>query len=122
MNEIQYKHIFLYQFWRFADHLFGTQVPSNRFVNQRKRVSSLVSSNFQEKKVIGTLKMIDRVKNISDYDLKKNYINKGIPVVMEGKAKNWECVKKWSPDWLLENYCDDKVSLFNASAKSITVV
>ena len=114
MNEIKYKHLFLYQFWRFADHLFGTQVPSNRFLNQRKRVSSLVSSNFQEKKVIGTLKMVDRVKNISDYDLKKNYINKGIPVVMEGKAKNWECVKKWSPDWLFENYCDDKVSIFNA--------
>jgi len=114
MNEIKYKHLFLYQFWRFADHLFGTQVPSNRFLNQRKRVSSLVLSNFQEKKVIGTLKMVDRVKNISDYDLKKNYINKGIPVVMEGKAKNWECVKKWSPDWLFENYCDDKVSIFNA--------
>jgi len=72
MNEIKYKHLFLYQFWRFADHLFGNQVPLDRFVNQRKRVSSLVFSNSQEKKVIGTLKMIDRVKNISDYDLNKN--------------------------------------------------
>ena len=74
MNNIKYKHLAEYQFWRFADHLFGNQSPSNRFGNQRKRVTSLVTDNFQEKKVIGTLKKIDRVKNISDYDLRKNYI------------------------------------------------
>lgn len=122
LTEIKHKHLAEYQFWRFADHLFGNQVPSNRFINQRKRVSSLATSNFQEKKVIGILKKVDRVKNISDYDLKKNYISKGIPVVMEGKAKDWECVKKWSPDWLLENYCDDKVSIFNASTQDMTDV
>ena len=122
MTEIKHKHLAQYQFWRFADHLFGNQAPSNRFAKQRQTVSSLVTTNFKENKVSGKLKEIDRVKNISDYDLKKNYIDKGIPVVMVGKAKDWECVKKWSPDWLLDNYCDDKVSLFNASTQEMTDV
>lgn len=122
MTGIKHKHLAEYQFWRFADHLFGNQVPSNRFINQRKKVTSLITANFKDKKIRGALRQIDRVRNISDLELKKNYIDKGIPVVMVGKAKEWACVKKWSPDWLLENYCDDKVSIFNASTQEMTDV
>ena len=121
-TNIKFKHNAEYQFWRFADHLFGNKSPSDKFVKQRTRVSSLATSNFQEKKVIGTLNTIDRVKDLSDSDLRKNYMNKGIPVVMVGKAKEWECVKKWSPDWLMKNYCDDKISIFNASTQDMTDV
>jgi lysine-specific demethylase 8 len=122
MTGIKHKHLTEYQFWRFADHLFGNQVPSNRFINQRKKVTSLITANFKDKKIRGALRPIDRVRNISDLELKKNYIDKGIPVVMVRKAKEWACVKKWSPDWLLENYCDDKVSIFNASTQEMTDV
>ena len=122
MTGIKHKHLAEYQFWRFADHLFGNQVPSNRFINQRKKVAALITANFKDKKIRGALRQIDRVTNISDHELKKNYIDKGIPVVMVGKAKEWDCVKKWSPDWLLENYCDDKVSIFNASIQEMTDV
>jgi len=122
MTGIKHKHLAEYQFWRFADHLFGKQVPSNRYINQRKKITALITANFKDKKIRGALRQIDRVTNISDHDLKKNYIDKGIPVVMVGKAKEWDCVKKWSPDWLLQNYCDDKVSIFNASTQEMTDV
>lgn len=122
MTGIKYKHLSAYQFWRFADHLFGNQVPSNRFINQRKKIASLITANFKDKKIRGTLRQIDRVTNISNHALQKNYIDKGIPVVMVGKAKEWACIKKWSLDWLLENYCDDKVSIFNASTQEMTDV
>ena len=32
---------------------------------------------------------------------------------MEGKANDWKCVKKWSIDWLYDNYCNDEVAIFN---------
>ena len=51
--------------------------------------------------------------DISEKDLKQNYINRGIPVVMEGRAKNWKCVKQWSLDWLSENYSKDEVAIFD---------
>jgi hypothetical protein len=40
-----------------------------------------------------SLKKVARVKDISDYNLRKNYINKSIPFVLEGKAKDWLCKK-----------------------------
>ena len=120
MTKIKFNQRTQYQFWRLLDHLIGNKVPSDKFNKQRKKVISSVSTNFQVNRIIGTVNQIDRVKDISDYDLKKNYINKGIPVVMEGKAKHWECVKKWTPDWLMQSYCDDKVSIFDASSQDMT--
>jgi hypothetical protein len=40
-----------------------------------------------------SLKKVARVKDISDYNLRKNYINNSIPFVLEGKAKDWLCKK-----------------------------
>lgn len=114
LTRIKDKYIFEYQFWRLADHFGGNKTPSNRFENKRKDISSTLHSEFKNTKAKGSLRKVDRVKNISDYELKKKYINKGIPVVLEGKAKDWVCVKKWTMDWLYKNYCDDKVSLFDA--------
>lgn len=114
MTSIRDKYLFEYQFWRLADHFFGNVAPSNRFENKRINISSSLHSDFKYTKVKGTLKEVDRVKNISDYDLKKKYIKQGIPVVLEGKAKDWGCVNKWTIDWLYENYCEDKVTLFDA--------
>jgi hypothetical protein len=57
---------------------------------------------------------IPRVKNISNQELRKKYINKGIPVILEGYANKWECVKKWNPDFLIDNYGEDKVPLMGS--------
>ena len=32
---------------------------------------------------------------------------------MEGKAKDWKCVKQWSLDWLSANYSKDEVAIFD---------
>ena len=58
----------------------------------------------KKKKVVieNKTQQVDRIVDISEKDLKQNYINRGIPVVMEGRAKNWKCVKQWSLDWLSE--------------------
>lgn len=117
MNRIKHNYIFEYQLWRFLDHLIGNKVPSDRFENKRSKIYSSLLSNFQERKIVGDLREVDRVKNISDFDLRKKYISKGLPVVLEGKAKDWDCVKKWSVDWLYNNYCNDKVYLFDAVSR-----
>ena len=109
------KYLSEYQKWRILDHFFGTNSPSIRFKKNRDKTtlklhSYLSNNNFKQK-----TKQIDRVSNISDKDLRTEYINKGIPVVIHGGAKTWTAVQKWSPDWLLKNYCDDKISLFDAS-------
>jgi hypothetical protein len=58
---------------------------------------------------------VERRKNLSIAEFKNTYLRLGIPVVMEGAADEWECVKKWDPEFLANKYGDDKVSLIDAS-------
>ena len=114
---IKSKYIFNYQFWRIADHFFGNKIPANRFIKQRRKTSALIHSEFKKRNNPGKLKQVDIVNNISDNHLYQNYIKKGIPVVIKGKANNWNAIKKWNPDWLLKNFPNDKISLFDTSIK-----
>jgi hypothetical protein len=59
----------------------------------------------------GKLTPIDRVKDISFDNFHKQYVNKGMPVVLEGAAKNWGCVKNWSLDYFKELHGEDKIIL-----------
>jgi len=107
-----------YQFWRILDHLFGNKAPASRFKEKRQKALDGIVSAMIDKEPPGSTKQVDRKKNISSYDLKNKYIRKGIPIIIEGKANDWECVKKWSMDWLYENYCNDKVALFDPLSSS----
>jgi hypothetical protein len=89
------------------DHFLGKDLPATRYISQRDRIIELFLS--EKENVINEKKIqqVERIKDISENFLKQNYISKGIPVVLEGKAKDWKCLKKWSLDWLFENYCKD---------------
>ncbi len=41
-------------------------------------------------------------------EFRNHYVRKGIPVVLEGAAKDWDCVKKWSLDYFKELHGDDE--------------
>ncbi len=101
-----------YQFWRITDHIFGNKAPADRFKPKRQKALEGIVSKMKNELPSGRIRQVDRKKDITNHEL-NGYIRKGIPVVLEGKAKDWECVKKWSLDWLYENFCDDKVALFD---------
>ena len=102
-----------YQGWRILDHFLGKDIPSKRYISQRNRILNLFLSEKKNEITENNIQKVDRVKNISEKNLKQNYIKKGIPVVMEGRAKDWKCIKKWSLDWLSENYSKDEVAIFD---------
>ena len=102
-----------YQGWRILDHFLGKDIPSKRYIYQRNRILNLFLSEKKNEITENNIQKVDRVKNISEKNLKQNYIKKGIPVVMEGRAKDWKCIKKWSLDWLSENYSKDEVAIFD---------
>ena len=60
---------------------------------------------------------LERVSGISDEDLINNYIKKHIPVIIEGKAKEWECCKSWSLDYFNELHGTDQVLYVDAQNK-----
>ena len=102
-----------YQGWRILDHFLGRDLPATNYLSQRDRTLQMFLSKKEKIVIENKTLQVDRIVDISEKDLKQNYINRGIPVVMEGKAKNWKCVKQWSLDWLSENYSKDEVAIFD---------
>ncbi len=102
-----------YQAWRILDHLLGKDLPATRYMSKRDRVLELFLSKNKNEIFENNIRQVDRVKDISENNLKQNYIAKGIPVVMDGKANDWKCVKQWTLDWLSENYSKDEVAIFD---------
>jgi hypothetical protein len=56
---------------------------------------------------------IDRISGLNEEDFKNNYLLKNKPVILEGLAKDWACVKNWSLPYLKEKYGSDKIVLVN---------
>ena len=85
-----------YQGWRILDHFLGKDLPATRYMSHRNRALQVFLSKKEKAVIENKIQQVDRIVDISEKDLKQNYINRGIPVVMEGKAKNWKCVKGFS--------------------------
>jgi Cupin-like domain len=57
----------------------------------------------------GRIRPIERRKDLSLKEFKEHYLRKGIPVVLEGAAKDWDCVKKWSPEYFKDLHGEDEI-------------
>jgi hypothetical protein len=57
----------------------------------------------------GKITPIERRKDLSLKEFKEHYVRKGIPVVLEGAAKDWDCVKKWSLEYFKDLHGDDEI-------------
>src|ERR1700722_5235482 len=84
-----------YGFYQFMDHFFGRPNVFKLFGKRRRKFyHNLLKS--MKKSGEGKIYPIERRKDLSLKELKNHYMRLGIPVVMEGAAKDWDCVKKWS--------------------------
>ena len=105
--------ILQYQLWRILDHLAGGAAPASRFQGKREEVAKKAIEKLTGQSGERIIKTIPRVRGLSDKDFQDQYVKRGRPVVMEGKAREWNCVQDWSMSWLRENYGDDEVSIFD---------
>lgn len=56
---------------------------------------------------------IQEISGIDAHTFKKNYIDKGTPVLLKGFAKNWEATKKWNLDFFLSIEKDESILLLD---------
>jgi hypothetical protein len=114
-----------YGFYQFMDHFFGrTRVFKWMGKGRRKFYKNLYETLKASGK--GSIKPIERRKDLSLKEFKNHYVKKGIPVVLEGAAKDWDCVKKWSLDYFKELHGSDEILLVDqanmaADYESITL-
>jgi hypothetical protein len=67
----------------------------------------------------GKIIPIERRKNLGLEEFKKHYRRKGIPVVMEGAAQDWDCVKNWSLEYFKNLHGKDVIALTNYQLKDM---
>src|ERR1700683_3006698 len=100
-KDIVKRKSFEFGIYQFLDR-FLPKKRVNMLLGRRKK--AFFSRVNDELKANGAGKAIpiDRRKDLSLEEFKNHYRSKGIPVVMEGAAKDWDCVKKWSLEYFKE--------------------
>ncbi|MEK7435016.1 MAG: cupin-like domain-containing protein [Cyanobacteriota bacterium] len=109
LHKIQYD-----TFW-FFDHVLGKDNVNLFFEKNRNELKKEILKFVQKKEEKGKTYQIERRKNLTIEEFKNNYLRLSIPVVLEGAAKDWACVKNWTPEFLGEKYGSDEIQLIDAS-------
>ncbi|MBC7696050.1 MAG: hypothetical protein H7141_11460 [Burkholderiales bacterium] len=95
-----------------SDHFFGKKKLFKNRSNYYKELFETLPKNG-----LGKIMPIERRKNLSVKEFRDTYLKRGTPVVLEGAAKEWDCVKNWSLDYFDKLHGDDEIILFDALSK-----
>ena len=97
-----------YGYYQFFDHFLGRERFFRWTKGGRKRFYDKLEKQLKASGP-GVEREVDRVKELSYSDFKNKYFNRGIPVVIEGRAKDWPCVRDWSLDYFKELHGTDEI-------------
>ena len=109
---LTYSQRLSYGWFHFMDHFLGRDRARRLTLKPRKKLYRRIAETLKEKG-IGKLIPIDRRKDLSLREFQEHYVKKGIPVVMEGAAKDWACCQKWSMDYFKELHGEDEIVIVN---------
>jgi hypothetical protein len=90
------------------EHFLGKKRSLKLLESRRRKFYHWLHSTLKDSGE-GRLLPLERRRDLSLKEFKEHYVRRGIPVVMEGAAANWECVKKWSLDYFKELHGDDEI-------------
>ena len=107
-RSIPYRWRLKYGYYQFFDHFLGRANFFKLTAKSRRRFYKKLGQYLKDGGV-GKIIPVDRIENISQEDFISNYVKKGIPVVLTGKAKEWNCTRNWSLDYFKELHGDDTV-------------
>ena len=99
-----------YGLYQFLDHFFGRKRVEKVFRQSRRRFYKNLLETLQRSGE-GRIIPIERRKNLSIKEFKDTYLKKGIPVIMEGAANEWNCVNDWSLEYFKKLHGDDEILL-----------
>jgi len=110
VKRIPYKYRFTYGYFQLVDKLLGRK---RGFALTKKFRKKFYDTLHTALKASGKGKLIEveRVRDISLKDFKRKYVARNKPVVIEGAAKEWGCVRNWSIDYFQELHGEDEVTI-----------
>lgn len=110
MKNIKFRYRFFYGWFQLLDFALGRPLGKKLTKRSRKFFYDLLHISLK-KSGVGKSIEVSRVKDLSIAQIKKQFIDKGIPVVIEGAANEWVCTKNWSLEYFKELHGDDDVTL-----------
>lgn len=105
-RNIPFGFRFKYGIYQWLDHFFGRKRLFKNRAGYFERLEKVLKEKGES-----TLRPIERRKDLSKKEFLNHYVRHGIPVVMEGAAKDWDCIKTWSPEYFKELHGDDDIVL-----------
>ncbi len=113
-NPFNFKQRATYNFFQVLDHFITRQMTLKLLGNWRYK-AFLRAAESLKKKGKGELIQVERRSNLTEEEFKNEYVKKGIPVVLTGAANNWDCVKKWSPQFFKKLHGSDQVPIIDSA-------
>lgn len=107
-RRVSFRLRFWYGYFQFFDHFLGrdrffrwTRGSRTRFY---KKLEEHLKKGGPGKEI-----PVERRDNLTRDEFVKNYVRKGIPVIITGAAKDWICCKEWSLEYFKDLHGEDKV-------------
>jgi len=104
-----------YGIYQILDHFMGRPRVFKMLGKRRKKFYRNLLETLK-KSGEGKIIPIDRRTDLSKEEFFSHYVKKGIPVVMEGAAKDWDCVKNWSLQYFKELHGKDEIMMVSDQA------
>src|SRR4051794_27975384 len=82
-----------------------------RHLDKRRGALATWEAKLQAAAPSPRLQEIERLDTLDLKRFERDYYRKARPVVFTGAARDWACVRRWSPDWLAEHYGDRPVDV-----------
>ena len=99
-----------YGWFQWLDHFMGRNTAFAMTRGGRKRFYEKAYEKMMAGPK-GRVLEVDRRKEISVTEFRKKYLYPGRPLIFEGAANEWACVKNWSLDFMKEQHGDDQIVL-----------
>jgi hypothetical protein len=103
-QQLEYAYISL------VEHFLGERRGGKLMKNRRRKFYRRLHETMKESGE-GKITPVERRRDLSLKEFKEHYLQNGIPVVLEGAAKEWDCVKKWSLEYFKKLHGDDEIVL-----------
>lgn len=107
-KRLSYSQRFIYGCFQFLDHFLGRNLAYRLTLKSRRRFYKKLGLRLKNQGK-GKIIPIERRSNLTLAEFQKEYVAKGKPVVIEGVAKEWDCVKNWSLNYFKDLHGDDEI-------------
>ncbi len=109
-----------YGWIQFVEHFLGKDRAQAIVGKTRSRFYRKAHIKLKEQGP-GQILPLERRTDLTYKEFMRDYVRKGRPVIMEGAAKDWACVKNWSIDYFKENFGDDDINMLDQSTQEMAL-